>query len=228
MINKPLVEDEKLTFAIPKKGRLFEQVNALLLGAGLEYIRPSRVDIANCTNLPVRLVFLPAADIATYVAEGRVDLGITGQDIIAEHQASHVDELELLGFGKCRLGVQAPRGQHTSAHSLLGKRIVTSFPNIAAAYFQDLADVQNPESGTTGGNKSSSTTTDPTSKGDGDDDDPAHEAVRHPETKITYVSGSVEAACGLGLADGVVDLVETGTTMKGTNILDSRIQSQSM
>lgn len=31
---------------------------------------------------------------------------------------------------------------------------------------------------------------------------------------IKYVSGSVEAACGLGLADAVVDLVETGTTMK--------------
>ena len=31
---------------------------------------------------------------------------------------------------------------------------------------------------------------------------------------IKFVSGSVEAACGLGLADAVVDLVETGTTMK--------------
>ena len=31
---------------------------------------------------------------------------------------------------------------------------------------------------------------------------------------IRYVSGSVEAACGLGLADAVVDLVETGTTMR--------------
>jgi ATP phosphoribosyltransferase len=31
---------------------------------------------------------------------------------------------------------------------------------------------------------------------------------------IKYVSGSVEAACGLGLADAVIDLVETGTTMK--------------
>ena len=30
---------------------------------------------------------------------------------------------------------------------------------------------------------------------------------------IKYVSGSVEAACGLGLADAVIDLVETGTTM---------------
>ena len=34
------------------------------------------------------------------------------------------------------------------------------------------------------------------------------------QTSIRFVSGSVEAACGLGLADAVVDLVETGTTMK--------------
>ena len=33
-------------------------------------------------------------------------------------------------------------------------------------------------------------------------------------TRINFVSGSVEAACGLGLADAVVDLVETGTTMR--------------
>lgn len=33
-------------------------------------------------------------------------------------------------------------------------------------------------------------------------------------SEIKYVSGSVEAACGLGLADAVVDLVETGTTMR--------------
>jgi ATP phosphoribosyltransferase len=33
-------------------------------------------------------------------------------------------------------------------------------------------------------------------------------------TQIRSISGSVEAACGLGLADGIVDLVETGTTMR--------------
>lgn len=201
-MTKLLVDDEQLTFAIPKKGRLFEQVNALLLGAGLEYIRPSRVDIANCTHFPVRLVFLPASDIATYVAEGRVDLGITGQDIIAEHQAFHVDELELLGFGKCRLGVQAPVGQHVTPDSLLGKRVVTSFPHIAKTYFQELERV-------------SLSTQDPAQ-----DDLSSYgtRAATPTTTKITYVSGSVEAACGLGLADGVVDLVETGTTMKAAGL----------
>lgn len=38
------------------------------------------------------------------------------------------------------------------------------------------------------------------------------------ETPVKYVSGSVEAACGLGLADAVVDLVETGTTMRAAGL----------
>lgn len=32
------------------------------------------------------LVFLPAADIAKYVGEGNVDMGITGVDVVAESQ----------------------------------------------------------------------------------------------------------------------------------------------
>lgn len=38
------------------------------------------------------------------------------------------------------------------------------------------------------------------------------------ETQIKYVSGSVEAACSLGLADGIVDLVESGETMRAANL----------
>ena len=38
---------------------------------------------------------------------GRVDIGITGQDIVAEKQVK-VDELLQLGYGKCKLCVQAP------------------------------------------------------------------------------------------------------------------------
>ena len=38
------------------------------------------------------------------------------------------------------------------------------------------------------------------------------------QTDIRELSGSVEAACGLGLADAVVDLVETGTTMRAAGL----------
>lgn len=46
---------------------------------------------------------------------------------------------------------------------------------------------------------------------------------RHVRLLVSEISGSVEAACGLGLADAVVDLVETGTTMRaaGLEIVDT-------
>lgn len=200
MVTQQLDEEPPLTFAIPKKGRLFDRVHALLVGAGLDYVRPSRVDVAHCTHFPIRLVFLPASDIATYVAEGRVALGITGEDIIAEHQhTTHVTVLERLGFGQCQLGVQAPKTSHcTSPAALVGQRIVTSFPNITAAYFQAL-------------------------EADNDKDTPL-------TTKITRVSGSVEAACALGLADAVVDLIETGTTMTaaGLELISTIMQTEAV
>lgn len=59
---------------------------------------------------PPKKVFLPASDIAKYVAEGDVDMGITGEDIIAESQVDVVT-LQSLGFGKCELAVQAPVGK---------------------------------------------------------------------------------------------------------------------
>jgi ATP phosphoribosyltransferase len=129
---------KRMLFAVPKKGRLYERVLKMLNGSGLDYVRPARVDIAQCTNLPISLVFLPAADIALYVGEGHVDMGITGQDIISESEVD-VNVLQQLGFGKCKLAVQAPvANDYTSPKDLCGKRIVTSFPNLAKKYFTDL------------------------------------------------------------------------------------------
>jgi ATP phosphoribosyltransferase len=38
------------------------------------------------------------------------------------------------------------------------------------------------------------------------------------DTHIKYVGGSVEAACALGVADGIVDLVESGETMRAAGL----------
>lgn len=46
--------------------------------------------------------------INNFCTVGRVDVGITGQDLIQESKAE-VTELSSLGFGKCRLCVQAPK-----------------------------------------------------------------------------------------------------------------------
>lgn len=170
---------DRLLLAIPKKGRLYEHCILLLKGADINFHRHNRLDIALVHNLPIALVFLPAADIAKFVGEGNVDLGITGQDIIAESQMSSKIEVMLeLGFGKCKLQVQAPvRNQIKDVKELVGKRIVTSFEVLAAKYFGELDKQYLSEEEKAAGKK----------------------------TMIEYVSGSVEAACALGLADGIGD-----------------------
>jgi ATP phosphoribosyltransferase len=143
-------------------------------------------------NLPIALVFLPAADIPTFVGEGRVDLGITGRDQVAEHEAvvpptetTGVTEVLDLDFGKCSLQVQVPqKGELQTPESLIGKNVVTSFTNLTEQYFRGLeAKVNSTEAVTNGDGKAKLL------------------------TKIKYVGGSVEAACALGVADGIVDLV---------------------
>lgn len=54
--------------------------------------------------------------------------------------------------------------------------------------------------------------------------------AKNVTTTVTEVSGSVEAACGLGLADAVVDLVETGSTMRasGLEIIAQVLETEAM
>ncbi|KAI5810812.1 hypothetical protein BZA77DRAFT_326647 [Pyronema omphalodes] len=200
--------NDRLLFAVPKKGRLHQQCLDLLQGSDIQFHRHSRLDIALCLNLPMALVFLPAADIPRFVGEGRVDLGITGRDMIAEAQVE-VEELLDLGFGKCKLQVQVPeRGEYESPEQLIGKNICTSFTGLAGEYFERLEREagKNQEKSDTlqvgeikGGARSGST-------------------MGRLATKIKYVGGSVEASCALGVADGIVDLVESGETMKAAGL----------
>lgn len=181
-------------FAVPKKGRLYEKVNDMLQGSGIEYHREHRLDIAVCKDLDMTIVFLPAADISKYVGMGNVDIGVTGIDIVEESESDVMRVMDL-GFGKCKLCVQAPTSSNVAdVRTLAGKRIVTSFPTLTKKFF-DPIDVEMGVS-----------------------------------TSISFINGSVEAACGLGLADAIVDLVETGTTMKaaGLEIVETLLETEAI
>ena len=175
---------------------------SLLSGSDIQFHRHNRLDIALVKNHPLALVFLPAADIPTFVGEGRVDLGITGRDQVAEHECvapptatSGVEEVLDLDFGKCSLQVQVPaKGDLAKPEDLIGKNVVTSFTNLAEQYFRKLEAEQ---AGNTNG------------EANGD---------AKLKTVIKYVGGSVEAACALGVADGIVDLVESGETMRAAGL----------
>ena len=98
-----LVNDlnDRLLFAIPKKGRLHDHSMELLHGIDFQFHRKARHDICLVTNLPIALIFLPAADIPMYIGEGNVDLGITGYDMVAESaEEDNVQQVLRLGFGK--------------------------------------------------------------------------------------------------------------------------------
>ncbi|KAF2842838.1 HisG-domain-containing protein [Patellaria atrata CBS 101060] len=193
--------NDRLLFAVPKKGRLHQKCLDLLHGSDIKFHRHNRLDIALVQNHPLALVFLPAADIPTFVGEGRVDLGITGRDQVAEHEAvvpptetTGVDEILDLEFGRCNLQVQVPEnGTIERPEQLLGKNVVTSFTHLAEAYFRKL------EERVYGAQMNG-------------------DSQSRPKTSIKYVGGSVEAACALGVADGIVDLVESGETMRAAGL----------
>jgi len=198
--------NDRLLFAVPKKGRLQQACLDLLTGSDIQFHRHNRLDIALVKNLPLALVFLPAADIPTFVGEGRVDLGITGRDQVAEHEAlvpqtatTGVEEIMDLEFGKCKLQVQVPEhGEIQTVEQLVGKNIVTSFTNLTEKYFRQLEQKDSKEDSTNG--------------------DHIGDTATKLRTTIKFVGGSVEAACALGVADGIVDLVESGETMRAAGL----------
>ncbi|KAK0263439.1 hypothetical protein B0A54_00796 [Friedmanniomyces endolithicus] len=191
----------KLLFAIPKKGRLKEKALSLLDGSDVQFNRSDRSDIAFSNNTPVALVFLPASDIPAFVGRGKGALGITGSDCILEYESkepptatSGVEQILDLGFGRCKLQVQVPeKGEVERPEQLVGKTIATSFDGLSRKYFREL------ERKVGGGEQVNGS-------GEGGE--------WKLQTNILHLSGSVEAAYSLGMADAVVDLVESGLTMR--------------
>ena len=204
---------DRLLFAVPKKGRLQQACLDLLSGSDIQFNRGHRLDIALVKNMPIALIFLPAADIPTFVGNGNIDIGITGFDQVQEYNAglrhdevSNVEQTLDLEFGKCKLQVQVPvNGDLKEPKDLIGKNIVTSFTSLSEDYFARLE---------TGRSRSESI-------------NGTMSPIPKLHTKIKYVGGSVEAACALGVADGIVDLVESGDTMRaaGLHAIDTVVES---
>jgi ATP phosphoribosyltransferase len=169
---------DNLRIGVPSKGRLAELAEALLKDAGLSFRRTERSLFARCKELPVEVTFLRTDDIPILCAEGAIDMGITGADLIAESGADVMKRLEL-GIGTCRLAVCVPEHSPIGGPTELnGSRIATSFPRVTEQYLRE------------------------------------HGAKAH----LVTLSGSVEIMIALGVADAIVDLVETGSTLAANQL----------
>ncbi len=167
-----------LRIGVPSKGRLAELAAEIMKDAGLGFRRQERSLFARCKELPVDVTFLRTEDIPVLCAEGAIDMGLTGADLVAESCVDVVSRLDL-GVGSCRLSICVPEeSKFKSPADLHGCRIATSFPNVTKKYLKEQgADVH-----------------------------------------LVTLSGSVEIMIALGVADAIVDLVETGSTLAANHL----------
>ncbi len=167
-----------LRIGVPSKGRLADVAAGLLHEAGLNFRRPSRSLFARVRDMPVDVTFLRTDDIPVLCAEGAIDMGITGSDLVAESEVDVTTRIGL-GVGKCRLAVCVPEDSPAkSPADLDGCRLATTFPNVTRSYLKD------------------------------------HGA----DARMVRLSGSVEIMIALGVADAIVDLVETGSTLAANKL----------
>ncbi len=167
-----------LRIGLPSKGRLADQAAELLGLAGLNFRRQNRGLFARVGGLPVDITFLRTDDIPLLCAEGAIDMGITGGDLIEEAGVELVTRLPL-DVGRCRLSVCVPEEAAIATPADLdGRRVATSFPRITERYFSQ------------------------------------HQARVH----LVPLSGSVEIMIALGVADAIVDLVQTGSTLAANRL----------
>ena len=186
-----------LRFAIPSKGNLYDSTLAFLESSGLKVARPNpRRYTAGIGALPGAEVLLHRpADIVEKTAEGEIDLGISGLDLVEELRGDRDDLLVLyedLGFGRAELVVAVPEAwiDVSSWHDLAdlavelhaqGRplRIATKYPSLIRGFCY---------------------------------------ANGINYFRLVDSQGATEAAPGLGYADMVADITETGTTLRDNQL----------
>jgi len=118
-----------LRVAVPNKGQLSDPARDMLREAGYAAAANSRELVVQDPENGVEFFFLRPRDIATYVGRGTLDVGITGEDLLADSGSKATTILEL-GFAPSTFRLAAPPGTAKTASDLAGKRIATSYPTI--------------------------------------------------------------------------------------------------
>ncbi|AWB81896.1 ATP phosphoribosyltransferase [Corynebacterium yudongzhengii] len=117
-----------IKIAVPNKGSLSEAAAEILAEAGYRRRRDKALSVRDEDN-GVEFYFLRPKDIAIYVSNGKLDLGITGRDLAGDSRAD-VEEVLSLGFGTSTFRYAAPKDEEWAVEDLDGKRIATSYPNL--------------------------------------------------------------------------------------------------
>ena len=188
-----------LTLAIPSKGRLMEATAAMLatLGFTIERHGAERGYRGRLTGInDIEVAFLSASEIAQNLRDGKIDLGVTGEDLLREKISTDDPSTEViarLGFGpaevvvavpECWLDVATMADLDEIAESFYERhgrrlRVATKYHNLTRRFFA--------EKGVTG-------------------------------YRIVESLGATEGAPAAGIAEIVVDITTTGSTLAANNL----------
>lgn len=180
----------RLRLAIPNKGRLVEPTIQLLRDAGLVFEDHHRSLVARVQNHDLDVLFVRTNDVIEFVRDDVADIGVTGEDLLAE-SGVELPRIRSLGYGRCRLAAAVPTDSpHRVLDDLAGLRVATAHPNVTRRFFED----------------------------------------RRIPIDVIPISGAVEVAPRLGLAEAIVDLVSTGSTlvMNGLRLVDDVLPSEAI
>lgn len=188
-----------LVLGIPSKGRLMEATTELFTKAGFTIDRSGsergyRGRLAGLDDIDV--AFLSASEIAGQLRDGRIDLGVTGEDLLRENIPPTDENVEVaarLGFGPAKVVVAVPEcwldvaamvdlddvaEQFYSAHGRR-LRVATKYRNLTRRWFAD--------HGVTG-------------------------------YRIVESAGATEGAPAAGSAELIVDITTTGSTLAANHL----------
>ncbi|AJP01072.1 ATP phosphoribosyltransferase [Streptomyces cyaneogriseus subsp. noncyanogenus] len=125
-----------LRIAVPNKGSLSGPAAEMLHEAGYQQRRESKeLRIVDPEN-EVEFFYLRPRDIAIYVSSGRLDIGITGRDLLIDSGAD-AEEILPLGFARSTFRYATKPGTASGVQDLAGMTVATSYEGIVAKHLAD-------------------------------------------------------------------------------------------
>ncbi|KAB5574447.1 hypothetical protein DKX38_001641 [Salix brachista] len=192
-----LSERKVVRFGLPSKGRMAADTLDLLKDCQLlvKQVNPRQyvAEIPQLSNLEVW--FQRPKDIVRKLLAGDLDLGIVGFDTFSEYGLGNEDLIivhNALGYGDCRLSLAIPN--HGIFEGINSLRQLSKMPQWTAA-------------------KPLRVATGFTHLGPKFMKDNGYQNVT-----FSTADGALEAAPAMGIADAILDLVSSGTTLKENNL----------
>lgn len=124
-----------LRIAVPNKGSLAQAATDMLRESGYRQRNDAKELALRDAENGVEFFYLRPRDIALYVGEGTLDVGVTGRDLLLDSGAK-AEEVLPLGFGCSTFRFAGPKGRFAAVSDLAGQRIATSYVGLVRQFLE--------------------------------------------------------------------------------------------